>query len=71
MVFDADKAERLGRAGQSVILVRRETSPDDFHGMVTAKAILTARGGMTSHAAVVARGHGQALRGRRSGAGGG
>jgi pyruvate,orthophosphate dikinase len=59
LVFDADQAERLGRAGQSVILVRRETSPDDFHGMVTAKAILTARGGMTSHAAVVARGMGK------------
>ncbi len=59
VVFDADKAERLGRAGQAVILVRRETSPDDFHGMVTAKAILTARGGMTSHAAVVARGMGK------------
>jgi pyruvate,orthophosphate dikinase len=59
VVFDADQAERMGRAGQSVILVRRETSPDDFHGMVTAKAILTARGGMTSHAAVVARGMGK------------
>jgi pyruvate,orthophosphate dikinase len=59
VVFDADKAERLGRAGQAVILVRRETSPDDFHAMVTAKAILTARGGMTSHAAVVARGMGK------------
>jgi pyruvate,orthophosphate dikinase len=59
VVFDADKAEQLGRAGQAVILVRRETSPDDFHGMVTAKAILTARGGMTSHAAVVARGMGK------------
>jgi pyruvate,orthophosphate dikinase len=58
-VFDADQAERLGRAGQSVILVRRETSPEDFHGIVTAKAILTARGGMTSHAAVVARGMGK------------
>jgi pyruvate,orthophosphate dikinase len=58
-VFDADQAERLGRSGQSVILVRRETSPEDFHGMVTAKAILTARGGMTSHAAVVARGMGK------------
>jgi len=57
-VFDADRAESLGRAGQSVILVRRETSPEDFHGMVMAKAILTARGGMTSHAAVVARGMG-------------
>jgi pyruvate,orthophosphate dikinase len=59
VVFEADDAERLGRAGQSVILVRRETSPEDFHGMVTAKAILTARGGMTSHAAVVARGMGK------------
>jgi pyruvate, orthophosphate dikinase len=59
VVFDADQAERLGRAGQSVVLVRKETSPEDFHGMVTAKAILTARGGMTSHAAVVARGMGK------------
>ena len=59
VVFDADHAVRLGRAGQAVILVRRETSPEDFHGMVTAKAILTARGGMTSHAAVVARGMGK------------
>ncbi|MBA3444481.1 MAG: pyruvate, phosphate dikinase [Gemmatimonadales bacterium] len=59
VVFDADRAERLGRAGQAVILVRRETSPEDFHGMVMAKAILTARGGMTSHAAVVARGMGK------------
>jgi pyruvate, orthophosphate dikinase len=59
VVFDADQAERLGKGGQSVILVRRETSPEDFHGMVTAKAILTARGGMTSHAAVVARGMGK------------
>jgi pyruvate,orthophosphate dikinase len=59
VVFDADQAEKLGRAGQSVILVRRETSPEDFHGMVTARAILTARGGMTSHAAVVARGMGK------------
>ena len=59
VVFDADQAEKLGRAGQSVILVRKETSPEDFHGMVTAKAILTARGGMTSHAAVVARGMGK------------
>jgi pyruvate, orthophosphate dikinase len=59
VVFEADQAEKLGRAGQSVILVRRETSPEDFHGMVTAKAVLTARGGMTSHAAVVARGMGK------------
>jgi pyruvate,orthophosphate dikinase len=57
-VFDADLAEQMGRKGESVILVRRETSPEDFHGMVAAKAILTARGGMTSHAAVVARGIG-------------
>jgi pyruvate, orthophosphate dikinase len=59
VVFDADRAEKLGRAGQAVILVRRETSPEDFHGMVMAKAVLTARGGMTSHAAVVARGMGK------------
>ncbi|HEU5170313.1 MAG TPA: pyruvate, phosphate dikinase [Gemmatimonadales bacterium] len=59
VVFDADEAERLGRGGQPVILVRRETSPEDFHGMVVAKAVLTARGGMTSHAAVVARGMGK------------
>jgi pyruvate,orthophosphate dikinase len=57
-VFNADLAQELGRKGQAVILVRRETSPEDFHGMVAAKAILTARGGMTSHAAVVARGMG-------------
>ena len=59
VVFDADRAEKMGRAGQPAILVRRETSPEDFHGMVMAKAILTARGGMTSHAAVVARGMGK------------
>jgi pyruvate,orthophosphate dikinase len=59
VVFDADDAERIGRTGEAVILVRRETSPEDFHGMVVAKAILTARGGMTSHAAVVARGMGK------------
>jgi pyruvate,orthophosphate dikinase len=59
VVLDADTAERLGQAGEHVILVRRETSPDDFHGMVAAQAILTARGGMTSHAAVVARGMGK------------
>jgi pyruvate,orthophosphate dikinase len=58
-VFDADHAEILGRKGEPVILVRRETSPEDFHGMVAARAILTARGGMTSHAAVVARGMGK------------
>ena len=59
VVFDADRAEQLGRAGSPVILVRRETSPEDFHGMVAARAVLTARGGMTSHAAVVARGMGK------------
>jgi pyruvate,orthophosphate dikinase len=58
-VFNADLAEQLGRRGEAVILIRRETSPEDFHGMVAAKGILTARGGMTSHAAVVARGLGK------------
>jgi pyruvate,orthophosphate dikinase len=58
-VFDADLAEQLARKGEAVILVRRETSPEDFHGMVAARGILTARGGMTSHAAVVARGLGK------------
>ncbi len=59
VVFDADEAKSLGDSGESVILVRIETSPEDFHGMLVAKAILTARGGMTSHAAVVARGMGK------------
>ncbi|MFO7259672.1 MAG: pyruvate, phosphate dikinase [bacterium] len=59
VVFDPDEAAELGAKGEPVILVRRETSPDDFHGMVAAKAIVTARGGMTSHAAVVARGMGK------------
>ena len=58
-VFDADTAERRAAAGDAVILVREETTPEDFHGMVAARAILTARGGMTSHAAVVARGMGK------------
>ncbi len=57
-VFDADRAEQLGKAGTPVILVRPETSPDDVHGMLVAKGVLTARGGATSHAAVVARGLG-------------
>jgi pyruvate,orthophosphate dikinase len=57
-VFDADTAEHLGKAGTPVVLVRPETSPDDVHGMLVAKGILTARGGATSHAAVVARGLG-------------
>ncbi len=59
IVFDADTAERAAADGQSVILVRTETSPEDIHGMHAAKGILTARGGMTSHAAVVARGMGR------------
>jgi pyruvate,orthophosphate dikinase len=57
-VFDADTAEEWGKAGQAVILIRPETTPDDIHGMLQAKGILTARGGMTSHASVVARGFG-------------
>ena len=59
VVFTADEADARGRRGDAVILVRRETSPEDFHGMVASRAILTARGGMTSHAAVVARGMGK------------
>ncbi len=59
VVFDPDEAEELGKKGEKVILVRTETSPEDFHGMVEAQAILTSRGGMTSHAAVVARGMGK------------
>lgn len=59
IVFDPDEAEELVAEGHKIILVRHETSPDDFHGMVGAEAILTARGGMTSHAAVVARGMGK------------
>ena len=58
IVFTADEAEELGKAGQPVILVRDETTPDDFHGMVAAQGILTARGGKTSHAAIVAVGMG-------------
>jgi len=58
IVFDADTAEERGKAGESVILVRWETTPDDFHGMIQAAGILTAHGGLTSHAAVVARGMG-------------
>ena len=59
LVFDAGEAERLGAAGEAVVLVREETSPEDIHGMHAAKGIVTARGGMTSHAAVVARGMGR------------
>ena len=58
-VFDADTAEAWSQAGEKVILVRVETSPEDIHGMHAAEGILTARGGMTSHAAVVARGMGR------------
>jgi pyruvate,orthophosphate dikinase len=59
VVFHADEAERLAGRGKPVILVRAETSPEDIHGMKAARGILTARGGMTSHAAVVARGMGK------------
>jgi pyruvate,orthophosphate dikinase len=59
LVFDADEAVRRGGAGESVILVRAETSPEDIHGMHAARAVLTRTGGMTSHAAVVARGMGR------------
>ncbi len=59
VVFSPDEAEELAREGAKLVLVRQETSPDDFHGMVAAQAIVTARGGMTSHAAVVARGMGK------------
>ncbi|MBP7064329.1 pyruvate, phosphate dikinase [Ferrovibrio sp.] len=58
-VFNADEAEKMAAAGEAVILVRVETSPEDIHGMHAAKGILTARGGTTSHAAVVARGMGR------------
>ncbi|OYU36922.1 pyruvate, phosphate dikinase [Novosphingobium sp. PASSN1] len=59
VVFDADSAEHRAQMGDDVILVRVETSPEDIHGMHAAKGVLTARGGMTSHAAVVARGMGR------------
>jgi pyruvate,orthophosphate dikinase len=59
VVFDADTAEKRAELGEAVILVRIETSPEDIHGMHAARGILTARGGMTSHAAVVARGMGR------------
>jgi pyruvate, orthophosphate dikinase len=59
IVFDADTAEERGKDGSAVILVRWETTPDDIHGMIAAQGILTAHGGMTSHAAVVARGMGK------------
>jgi pyruvate,orthophosphate dikinase len=59
VVFSADEAEKQARTGEKVILVRRETSPEDIHGMHAAEGILTSTGGMTSHAAVVARGMGK------------
>ena len=59
VVFTAEEAEKLGLAGEAVILVREETSPEDIRGMDAARGIVTARGGMTSHAAVVARGMGR------------
>ena len=59
VIFDTDEAHRLGAAGEDVILVREETTPEDIHGMIAARGVLTSRGGMTSHAAVVARGMGK------------
>jgi len=59
-VFDADTAQRLGQAGEDIILLREETKPEDIHGFFAAQGILTSRGGKTSHAAVVARGMGKA-----------
>jgi pyruvate,orthophosphate dikinase len=58
IVFDADTAQQWGESGRDVILVRAETTPDDVHGMIAARGILTQKGGATSHAAVVARGMG-------------
>jgi pyruvate,orthophosphate dikinase len=60
-VFTADDAETWHKRGEKVILLRKETSPEDIHGMHAAEAILTAKGGMTSHAALVARGGGNAV----------
>ncbi|TML69095.1 MAG: pyruvate, phosphate dikinase [Actinobacteria bacterium] len=59
IVLDADTAEERGKSGEDVILVRWETTPDDIHGLIQARGVLTAHGGMTSHAAVVARGMGK------------
>ena len=59
VVFNADEAAALEKEGKALILVRTETTPDDIHGIIAAKGILTSRGGMTSHAAVVARGMGK------------
>ena len=57
-MFSADEAQEWARRGEHVILVRRETTPDDYHGMIAAQGILTSAGGTNSHAAVVARGEG-------------
>ncbi len=59
IVFDSDEAEKRGEEGDPVILVRPETTPEDIHGLAAAEGVLTSRGGMTSHAAVVARGMGK------------
>jgi pyruvate,orthophosphate dikinase len=59
VIFDADTAEKAAAKGEKVILTRLETSPDDIHGLIASQGILTSRGGMTSHAAVVARGMGK------------
>ncbi len=59
IVLDADTAEQRGKGGEAVVLVRWETTPDDIHGLIQARGVLTAHGGMTSHAAVVARGMGK------------
>jgi len=59
IIFDPTEAEELAKAGEQVILTRIETCPDDIHGMIPAQGVLTSRGGMTSHAAVVARGMGK------------
>jgi len=59
VIFNADEAEQVANSGQPVILVRPETTPDDIHGLYAAQGVLTSRGGMTSHAAVVARGLGK------------
>lgn len=59
VIFDTDEAHKLGSTGHEVILVRPETTPEDIHGMIAARGVLTSRGGITSHAAVVARGMGK------------
>lgn len=59
VVFNANRAQEMAQAGEDVLLVRPETTPDDIHGIIAARGILTSRGGMTSHAAVVARGMGK------------